>query len=207
MLQDQKKYNQAEKMHQRAIEGRRKTLGEEHPDTLHSIHCLAVLYSAMGLDETPLNPVADIQANSVPTDSGYESMAHKKSIPVLDTSQSETDILAEILSLSDVNPAVKIEHSVNQEQAIPKFGLYTAPTAYSASETSTLPLPRNEEYISQLALDLFNSIKSYESDRNTLERISDKLPDLLRAFALKIGHKAQSQMHRDISFFVYKHRK
>ena len=207
VLQHQKKYNQAEEMHQRAIEGRRKTLGEEHPDTLRSIHRLAVLYSAMGLNETPLNPVADIQVNSVPTDSGYASMTHRKSNPILDPSQIGTEIMAETLSLSDVDPAVKVEHSVNQERVIPKFGLYSAPTTYSASETSTLPLPRNEEYISRLALDLFNSIKSYESDRNTLERISGKLPELLRAFALKIGHKAQSQMHRDISFFVHKHRK
>ena len=203
LLHQLKRYGMASELYQRACDGFRKTLGPDHPET---IECLND-YSAIQLDETPLIPVADVQVNLVPTDSGYASMTHRKSNPILDASQSGTENMAEALSLSDVDPAVKVEHSVNQEQVMPKFGLYSAPTTYSASETSSLPLPRNKEYISQLALDLFNSIKSYESDRNTLKRISGKLPDLLRAFALKIGHKAQSQMHRDISFFVHKHRK
>ena len=42
MLQDQGKYDEAEKMYRRVIEGREKQLGTKHPDTLHSIHCFAI---------------------------------------------------------------------------------------------------------------------------------------------------------------------
>jgi tetratricopeptide (TPR) repeat protein len=245
VLQDQGKYDEAEKMYRRALEGREKQLGGKHPDTLHSIHSLAFLlhqlkrykmaselyqracdgfrsklgpdhpttvaclnnYSAMQIEKSLLKSVADEQVDSAPTDSGYASMAHGKSVPAFDTSQTGFDVIAEGLSLPDTNPAVEFKHSIDQEQVIPKFGLYTAPTIYSASETSTLPPPRDETYISQLALDLFSSVKSYESNRNTLERISGKLPDLLRAFALKIGYRAQTPMHQGVSFFVHKHRR
>ena len=203
VLQDQWKYDEAGKMYQRACDGFRRTLGPDHPKT---IACLNN-YSAMQTKMPPLKSVADVQTIPAPTDSGYASMAQRKSVPVFDTSQTGIDVIAEALDLPDTNLAVEFEHLVDQEHVIPKFGLYTAPTAYSSSETSTLPLPRDEEYISQLALDLFSSVKSYESDRNTLERISSKLPDLLRAFVLKVGHKAQSQMHQDISVFVHKYRR
>ena len=203
LLHQLKRYEMASELYQRACDGFRKTLGPDHPKT---VACLNN-YSAMQIEKSPLKSVADEQVNSAPTDSGYASMAHGKSVPVFDTSQIGIDVIAKGLSLPDTNPAVEFEHSIDQEQVIPKFGLYTAPTTYSASETSTLPLPRDEKYISQLALDLFSSVKSYESDRTTLERISGKLPDLLRAFALKIGHKAQNPMHQDVSFFVHKHRR
>jgi hypothetical protein len=66
--------------------------------------------------------------------------------------------------------------------------------------------PRDKRYIADLAADLFGLVKSHESNSEILEHISKLLPDLLRAFALKLGHKAQTQMHRDISFWVHKYR-
>ncbi|KAF1949112.1 hypothetical protein CC80DRAFT_555727, partial [Byssothecium circinans] len=37
VLERQGKYEEAEAMHQRALEGREKVLGREHPDTLTSV--------------------------------------------------------------------------------------------------------------------------------------------------------------------------
>jgi hypothetical protein len=87
------------------------------------------------------------------------------------------------------------------------LGPYTAETICAASQTSTLPPPQDKGCIAELAAELFGTVKSRESDKQTLERISEMLPDLLRAFALKLGHKAQTPMHRDVSFFVHKYRR
>ncbi|KAF2732966.1 hypothetical protein EJ04DRAFT_469350 [Polyplosphaeria fusca] len=43
VLQDQGKYEAAEEMNRRALEGREKALGKDHPDTLTSVYCLAHL--------------------------------------------------------------------------------------------------------------------------------------------------------------------
>jgi tetratricopeptide (TPR) repeat protein len=43
VLQSQGKYEQAEEMNRRALEGYEKALGKEHPDTLTCVYCLAYL--------------------------------------------------------------------------------------------------------------------------------------------------------------------
>jgi hypothetical protein len=43
MLQYQGKYEQAEEMNRRALVGREKVLGVDHPDTLTRVYCLAHL--------------------------------------------------------------------------------------------------------------------------------------------------------------------
>lgn len=40
-----------------------------------------------------------------------------------------------------------------------------------------------------------------------MERILEILPELLKAFAIKFGCNAPSQIHRDVMFFVHKYRK
>src|SRR2546423_1842602 len=44
VLRDQGKYEEAEQVHRRALEGYEKSLGREHPSTLTSVYCLAYLY-------------------------------------------------------------------------------------------------------------------------------------------------------------------
>jgi tetratricopeptide (TPR) repeat protein len=43
VLRSQGKYEEAEKLNRRALEGREKELGVRHPDTLTSVYCLADL--------------------------------------------------------------------------------------------------------------------------------------------------------------------
>ena len=48
VLNEQGKYEAAEEMNQRALEGSEKVLGKEHPDTLISVWCLADLMERRG---------------------------------------------------------------------------------------------------------------------------------------------------------------
>jgi tetratricopeptide (TPR) repeat protein len=47
VLQHQGEYEQAEEMNRRALAGREKALGVDHPSTLSSVYCLAHLHSAI----------------------------------------------------------------------------------------------------------------------------------------------------------------
>lgn len=80
-------------------------------------------------------------------------------------------------------------------------GLYVEPSIYSEFST------QDRGYICQMASDLFGSVRSYESNGPTLKRISERIPDLLKAFALKVGYRAETQMHRDIAYFIRRYRK
>jgi tetratricopeptide (TPR) repeat protein len=48
VLRDQGKYEAAEEMNRRALEGREKVLGVEHPDTLNSVSNLALVLQNQG---------------------------------------------------------------------------------------------------------------------------------------------------------------
>jgi hypothetical protein len=127
------------------------------------------------------------------TDSGYASGGHKQRTFLEDDFQKPPQ-LGEMTS-SD------IPDSQNWES-----GEYDARTIYGPSDTSSLPHTAHDKYISDLALDIFNVLKESWSDRKTLERICDELPDLLCGFALKMGYHGQTQIERDISYFVQRHR-
>lgn len=75
------------------------------------------------------------------------------------------------------------------------------------SDVSSLSTLEKEKYISELADDLFDKVRSQQPDQHTMERISENLPALLKAFALKVSHDAPSQIHRDVMFFVHMYRR
>ncbi|KAK6502518.1 hypothetical protein TWF506_003099 [Arthrobotrys conoides] len=79
-----------------------------------------------------------------------------------------------------------------------------AATVYS--DASSVAVSAKEHYISELADALFREVLGDQLDSKILERVSVALPELLKAFALKIGYNAPSQMHRDIMLFVHKNR-
>ncbi|VUC36652.1 unnamed protein product [Clonostachys rosea] len=80
-------------------------------------------------------------------------------------------------------------------------------TSTEYSVTLTTPFPKVEAYISELAGYLSDKTRSLNVDQETLDRVSESLPELLKAFALKIGHQAPSQIHRDVMVFVHKYRR
>ncbi|KAI9727443.1 MAG: hypothetical protein M1834_008387 [Cirrosporium novae-zelandiae] len=74
------------------------------------------------------------------------------------------------------------------------------------SDAPSLPASRKENYLSELADDLFKKACPEKCGGHTIERISGILFELLKAFALKVGHNAPTQMHRDVMVFIHKYR-
>jgi hypothetical protein len=74
------------------------------------------------------------------------------------------------------------------------------------SEESSISEPVKENYIAELAEDIARATRPFQPDEDALERISEVLPLLLKAFALSLGHAKSSQTHRDIMVFLHKHR-
>ncbi|KAF4442817.1 hypothetical protein F53441_11645 [Fusarium austroafricanum] len=75
--------------------------------------------------------------------------------------------------------------------------------SYASSTTSS----RQKVYILELANDLYDRIKPEDPGQITQEKVDAVLPKLLKAFALKVGHCAPTQMHRDVMAFVHKYRR
>lgn len=80
-------------------------------------------------------------------------------------------------------------------------------TATEYSNTSSRAISRQGHYIREFAEDLFSKIGALTVDEKTRSRASAILPDLLKAFALKVGHNGKTQMHRDVMVFVHRHRR
>ncbi|KAI1077276.1 hypothetical protein F5B20DRAFT_279626 [Whalleya microplaca] len=75
------------------------------------------------------------------------------------------------------------------------------------SGTSTLKLPNEDNNVFNLASELFSYVQSTKPDMATLHRVCDILPRLIRAFALKIGYEAPTQLHRDVMVFAYRNQR
>jgi hypothetical protein len=87
-----------------------------------------------------------------------------------------------------------------------RTGLYASGTVYSASVTSTLPAPKQDGYINDIAEMMFKALDNIEYDALSADDLSSMLPNLLRTFSIKVGHLANSQMERDVAFLVHKNR-
>jgi hypothetical protein len=155
-------------------------------------------------EETPPNARSE-HSNELdqpaPTDSGFESGTHQKSTQTYNSGKESKVVIEDGEHIHD---SAFAESQCNPDEAPQDMGLYSVDTIYSASETSNT---QAKGYMVELATELFRTVKSHEFDREAMERISNRLPDLLRAFALKVGHKAQSSTHLDVSFFVHKYRR
>jgi hypothetical protein len=84
--------------------------------------------------------------------------------------------------------------------------LSLARTIYAPSATLTTPSRGDKGYIGELAEQLFGIVNCPGLTRDALDRVSRLLPDLLRAFAVQVGYQAPSPMHRDVMYYVRKHR-
>ncbi|KAI1745785.1 hypothetical protein F4680DRAFT_403240 [Xylaria scruposa] len=123
-----------------------------------------------------------ITALEAPTDSGYASATYTKKMW-----QSSPDQLR-IQNVQDP------PDNDNEDMA----------TVYS--DTSSLASSWKENYILELADDLYDNVSFWNLDFNVKGKIATVLPDLLRDFAFKIGHNAETQMHRDVMVYVHKNR-
>lgn len=72
------------------------------------------------------------------------------------------------------------------------------------SELIDLPAAAHELYVAEVVDDLYSQLPPGRVDYLALDRLSRILPNLLEAFAMRVGHSAQNQMHRDIMEFIHK---
>jgi hypothetical protein len=76
-------------------------------------------------------------------------------------------------------------------------------TSYLAA--TSLDAANKTNYISELSQDIYSRI-CHQVDLHNWAALSTYLPDLLEAFALKIGHESASGLNRDIMYFVHNNR-
>ena len=111
---------------------------------------------------------------------------------------------------STLRRAVTLPCSIEEEPLILLEGAEEEPhdtaSIYSMSETRSLPPLHDNRYIEDIAMVLFETVETSGCDIETVRRISQDLPSLLKAFAQKLSYDAPTQVHRDISYFVQKNR-
>ncbi|PKY06683.1 hypothetical protein P168DRAFT_232537 [Aspergillus campestris IBT 28561] len=61
-------------------------------------------------------------------------------------------------------------------------------------------------YIDELANDLVHVVEPYKENDDVLPHVFEALPELLRAFALTLGHSSSSRTQRDMMVFIHRHR-
>ncbi|CAI6099737.1 unnamed protein product [Clonostachys chloroleuca] len=156
----------------------------EHPGGADSPSLTANLSPSASLPDLPQVPRL---AEAVPpTDSGYAST-------------NPTGRGFESLKKQDSQaPAPSLEELASDD---------ADDTATQYSSFSSFSFSGSHDLIWELANDLFNKLNLSITNKAMRERVSANLPELLKAFALRIGYRASSQMHRDIMSFVHRNRR
>ncbi|KAG5827097.1 hypothetical protein H9Q74_002807 [Fusarium xylarioides] len=140
--------------------------------------------AAEGVDDAP-QETRPVPA-APPTDSGYASVS---------TMEIELDSLRKHGDQAAAESAQELDESDVDDTA----------TEYSNMSSTTSS--RKQQYIGELAGDLFRKISWLKVDKKTQTEVLAILPELLQAFALKLGHDAPTQMHRDVMAFVHRYRR
>ena len=200
-----------------------------YPDSLPANHGKLVEATAMhsqvspannkssaehGVDEAQMQHTTDSTLDSTSREQYQQtqmtsisgSSSHKISLQYSNSTSTKPERTTEATEFSNKNTTIFRSHDNDDKRQMHKAASHNAETVYDPSETSTRGPLRDEHYLSELAGELFGVIRSHKLDSKTSRNIVEQLPELLRAFALKVGHRAQSPMHRDISYFVYKRR-
>jgi len=136
-----------------------------------------------------------------PTDSGYGSFLSRDKTAGLTTGYGTTH--GAPLS-SDELPTTSGSHSVNpsQTQAMED----DTSTLYSDSQSQAGD-SKTQRYVSEFADHLFGKIRHLiDGNTATIGKIVICLPDLLKAFALKIGQDSPSRWYHEVTYFIHKHR-
>ncbi|KAF5607433.1 Pfs domain-containing protein [Fusarium pseudoanthophilum] len=165
------------------------------------------LLCAQRTDSDIVRLLADLREDSSSTETGA-MRSISPTLPAPIAPSAFTDSAYASASLTDSNnkntndtPAVDessqgVEHPIIDDSA----------TEYS--DVSSATFSRKQLYIQELAKDLYDkvSVRAVDLGKDHRLDISTTLPCLLKAFALKIGYCATTQMHRDVMAFVYRHR-
>jgi nucleoside phosphorylase len=150
--------------------------------------------------QPPSLKLSFVRASTIPT-----AVSHTHGFP--DTIWSSTGKDSEIVTDATDHTAqdsALITPSKKQKMASP--GLSSTRTVYAPSATSTTPAIGDKGYTGELAERLFGEVNCTGLAQDVLDRLSQSLPDLLRAFAVKVGYQALSPMHRNVMFYVRRDR-
>ncbi|KAB5583566.1 hypothetical protein GE09DRAFT_1079320, partial [Coniochaeta sp. 2T2.1] len=137
-------------------------------------------------DSQPRHPPVGFYPVPAQTDSGYASLPHGEAKQLQQASEHVAD-------------SALRQMPVTEEEEANDVG-----TIYS-DDRSQASVSKTQRYISEFVDHLFGKIKLQMEDGN-VDRLVDCLPDLLQAFALKIGQSSATRGHYEVMYFVYKHR-
>ncbi|KAF4335283.1 ankyrin 3 [Fusarium beomiforme] len=125
----------------------------------------------------------------------FEDLRHEQS--------QDAVAISEIVPLTDSGYASTACVVVNRQKLIEAHA-DDAATEYSV--TSGTDFPEKKQYISKLVDHLATKTRIVKADKKTQSRVSAILPDLLKAFALRIGGQDATSIHRKAMALIYKHR-
>lgn len=138
-----------------------------------------------------------------PTDSGYASITYKlQHTHIEDRAQRSKDARSRPVNEGHAS-ATDNTYEIPQSQEFHESD--DASTVYS--DVPALPALEIERYKFEFAQELFSKFSNEQLDEQAMERIYEVLPDLLEAFALRVGHNAPTPVHRDIMVFVHRYRR
>lgn len=130
----------------------------------------------------------DFQAFAAQTYSGYSSLPREKEA----APRYQSLVGEEPLGVADTD---KMAENGDGEVA----------TIYSEDKSQT-SVSRSQRYISEFGDHIFGKIK-HQIENYDAAKLEDCLPELLKAFALKVGQCSSSTRHLEIMYFVHKHRR
>jgi hypothetical protein len=73
------------------------------------------------------------------------------------------------------------------------------------SDVSSIADTKRNAYVCELADNLYGKVDIAGQTLHRVKQICEDIPWLLKTLALRIGHNASTQMHRDVMYFVHKH--
>jgi ankyrin repeat protein len=141
-----------------------------------------------------------------PTDSGYASITYNN---VQYLSQAQSKDLMNIIDI--VNPTDSSAENSAPEKKPPPGDTwneedYGSPADSMVYSDTSLPASTTDNYMSEFADELSCKVYNEELDVQVVKRVLKNLPERLKAFAFKIGSGPSTQIHRDVMYFVLKHR-
>lgn len=174
-------------------------------------HPITGAASTVAQTETRPDLVEQVQhtAHSTTTfqDSGYASNSMPASRTVYQKGAPHNEAVGPDGSNEHKGTFAKIpEVQEAQPETDSRFGLYSAPTIYAASDTSSLPSVVSRSYVDDLAALLLRRIDKSSMDKEGLNHVLHALPNLLRSFALRIRRSEESQARRDMAVFIHRYR-
>lgn len=141
-----------------------------------------------------------------PTDSGYGSASQGNTAPMEYQVGVESMVNQEVHSSE--SPGVDAQESDDDTERptqSERIDLQDTKTMYS--DASSLSGQHNSNHISRLAEELYMNTPSKYLEDDTIEEITQYLPELLQAFALKLGYESSDQILRHVMVFIHKNRR